>query len=86
MDVQQMNIALVRVLQEWDPFDMGGENYEPEIADAVFAVSQAETVHELADKLQAIYEFSFEEELESGAYLQVAKKLLEIRNNASCSL
>ena len=42
MNMQQMNLALVHVLQEWDPFDMGRENYETEIAEAIFAVSEAE--------------------------------------------
>ena len=86
VDIQQMNLALVQVLQEWEPFNMGGENYEPEIADAIFAVSEAENHVELANQLKAIYEFSFEEKLDIREYLQVAAKLIVIRNNASCSL
>ncbi len=86
MNIQQMNLALVHVLQEWDPFNMGGENYEPEIAEAIFAVSEAENHVELANRLKAIYEFSFEEKLDMSQYLQVAAKLIVIRNNASCSL
>ena len=44
MNMQQMNLAIVNVLQEWDPFDMGKENYEIEIADAIFAVAEAEDI------------------------------------------
>ena len=86
MEMQEMNIALVMVLQEWDPFGMGTENYEPEIADAVFAVSEAEDDFDLAGKIKAIYEFSFEEKLDLREYLQVAEKLIRIRNSFSCSL
>ena len=65
---------------------MGKENYETEIADAIFAVSEAEDDFELANQLKAIYEFSFEEKLDLSEYLQVAEKLIRIRNSVSCSL
>lgn len=84
--MQQMNLAIVNVLQEWDPFDMGKENYEIEIADAIFAVAEAEDISELATQLRAIYEFSFDEKLDVSEYLQVAEKLIMIRNSASCTL
>ena len=71
MNMQQMNLAIVNVLQEWDPFDMGKENYEIEIADAIFAVAEAEDISELATQLRAIYEFSFDEKLDVSEYLQV---------------
>ena len=86
MNMQQMNLALIHVLQEWDPFDLGKENYETEIADVIFAVSEAENSAELANQLMAIYEFSFEEKLDVSEYLLVAEKLITIRNSASCSL
>ena len=65
---------------EWVP-----KIIKPEIADAVFAVSEAEDDFELAGKIKAIYEFSFEEKLDL-EYLQVAEKLIRIRNSFSCSL
>ena len=86
MDTQQMNFALVAVLQDWDPFQIGGENYEPEIADTVVALRDLDTVPELAEKIQAIYEFAFEETLELQACEKVAQQLLLIKNDASCSI
>ena len=86
MDTQQMNLALVAALQEWDPFHIGGENYEPEIADTVVALRDLDTVPELAKKIKSIYEFAFEETLEWNACEKVAQQLLGIKNNASCSM
>ena len=86
MDRQQMTLSFVRVLQEWDPFGVGSENYEPEIADAVLAVSDIEDVQSLARRLKEIYEFSFAESLDFQACLAVAEKLIMIRTNTSCTL
>ncbi|WP_340372354.1 DUF1871 family protein [Peribacillus sp. FSL E2-0218] len=86
MDTQQMNIALVAVLQEWDPFRIGGDLYEPEIADTVVAIRDIDSSRELAEKIQSIYEFAFDESIDFDKCLEVAQKLLIIKNDASCSL
>jgi hypothetical protein len=86
MDTQKMTFALVAVLQEWDPFQIGGELYEPEIADTVVAVRDIDTPHKLAEKIKSIYEFSFDEPLQMERCMDVAKKLLMIKNEASCSI
>ncbi|KWW12565.1 hypothetical protein AS888_09385 [Peribacillus simplex] len=86
MDTQQMNIALVAVLQEWDPFRIGGDLYEPEIADTVVAIRDIDSPRELAEKIQSIYEFAFDESIDFDKCLEVAQKLLIIKNDASCSL
>ncbi|WP_285768198.1 DUF1871 family protein [Peribacillus sp. SI8-4] len=86
MDTQQMNIALVAVLQEWDPFRIGGDLYEPEIADTVVAIRDIDSPRELAGKIQSIYEFAFDESIEFEKCLEVAQKLLIIKNDASCSI
>lgn len=86
MDTQQMNIALVAVLQEWDPFRIGGDLYEPEIADTVVAIRDIDSPRELAEKIQSIYEFAFDESIDFDKCLAVAQKLLIIKNDASCSL
>ncbi len=58
MDTQQMNLALVAVLQEWDPFKIGWDLYEPEIADTVVAIRDIDDPKELAEKIKSIYEFA----------------------------
>ncbi|AOH56900.1 hypothetical protein ABE28_021355 [Peribacillus muralis] len=86
MDTQQMNIALVTVLQDWDPFQIGGDLYEPEIADTVVAVRDMDSPRELAEKIQSIYEFAFDQTVQLEKCLEVAQRLLIIKNDASCSI
>lgn len=86
MDTQQMNIAFVATLQEWDPYGIGGELYEPEIADTVVALRDIDDLQELAEKIKSIYEFAFDEPVQLERCLQVAQKLLIIKNDASCSI
>ncbi|CAH0164665.1 DUF1871 family protein [Peribacillus sp. NPDC101481] len=86
MDTQQMNLALVAVLQEWDPFKIGWDLYEPEIADTVVAIRNIDDPKELAEKIKSIYEFSFDESVQMDKCLEIAQKLLIIKNDASCSI
>lgn len=86
MDTQQMNIAFVNTLQEWDPYGIGGELYEPEIADTVMAIRDIDDPQELAGKIKSIYDFAFDEPVKLERCLQVAQKLLIIKNDASCSI
>ncbi|MCK1984786.1 MULTISPECIES: DUF1871 family protein [Peribacillus] len=86
MDTQQMNLALVAVMQEWDPFKIGWDLYEPEIADTVVAIRDIDDPKELAEKIKSIYEFSFDESVQIDKCMEVAQKLLIIKNDASCSI
>ncbi|MES1042160.1 DUF1871 family protein [Peribacillus simplex] len=86
MDTQQMNLALVAVMQEWDPFKIGWDLYEPEIADTVVAIRDIDDPKELAEKIKSIYEFSFDESVQIDKCMEVAQKLLIIKNDSSCSI
>lgn len=86
MDTQQMNLALVAVMQEWDPFKIGWDLYEPEIADTVVAIRDIDDPKELAEKIKSIYEFSFDESVQIDKCMEVARKLLIIKNDSSCSI
>ncbi|MCP1492729.1 hypothetical protein J2Y73_002760 [Peribacillus frigoritolerans] len=86
MDTQQINLALVAVLQEWDPFKIGWDLYEPEIADTVVAIRDIDDPKELAEKIKSIYEFAFDESIQMEKCLDVARKLLTIKNDTSCSI
>lgn len=85
MKAQEMNIAMVEVLRQWDPFNQGEDFYGPEIADCMMAIRDIENSKDLARKIKEIYEFSFEESLASDECLKIAEKLLTIKNSASCS-
>lgn len=86
MNLQEFHIELVQILNDWDPFEIGAGNYETEIADIVQAVHDLENERELAVKIQKIYEFSFEEIIPLVKCLAIAKKLIFVKGNSSCSL
>ncbi|WP_059173620.1 DUF1871 family protein [Bacillus sp. FJAT-27445] len=85
METAVINLLLADELNEWDPFGIGGGSYDPEIADAIQAVYLSDVEEELAVRLQSIYEFSFEQIIPLENCLKVAKKLLFIKNESSCS-
>jgi len=86
MEAQELNLQLNKILNEWDPFDLGAGEYDPEIADVIFAVHDSEDEHKLAIRIQAIYEYSFEELLPYEGCLLLAKTLLGLKEQGSCQL
>ncbi|CEG28393.1 DUF1871 family protein [Bacillus sp. B-jedd] len=86
METSIMNLLLADELNEWDPFCIGEGSYDTEIADTIQAVHELKEPKQLAKRLQSIYEFSFEQMIPFKECLAVAKKLLSIKNESSCSL
>ncbi|MFD2805933.1 DUF1871 family protein [Litchfieldia salsa] len=73
-------------LQSWDPLGYGVDSYETEIVDVLQAVHVVNDISQLARKIQAIYEFSFEEIIPLNTCEKMAKELLVIKNSSSCDL
>ncbi|KAF0817198.1 MULTISPECIES: DUF1871 family protein [unclassified Cytobacillus] len=86
MEMQQTNLLLVYTLDQWDPFGVGPGNYVTEIADTIQAVHDLDDQMELARRIQAIYEFSFEEVIPLDNCKEISVRLLEIKNNGSCAM
>ncbi|MBA2875596.1 DUF1871 family protein [Thermaerobacillus caldiproteolyticus] len=86
MDMQQVNQMLVRIIQRWDPLGYGCDAYETEAVDVLQAVHEYDELYPLAKKIQAIYEFSFEEVIPLEQCMKIAKQLLELKQAASCQL
>ncbi|MFZ7944038.1 DUF1871 family protein [Neobacillus sp. 19] len=81
----QTNLQYVDVLNEWDPFHLQNGDYDTEIADAIQAVHELNDPSKLAKRIQAIYEFSFEEVIPMESCLKIAWALLAIKENESCT-
>jgi hypothetical protein len=60
LSMGETNEKLVQTLQEKDPFSVGREGYNTEIADVIGAVHDEDNPAVLAKEIQRIYEFSFE--------------------------
>ncbi|MBY0124296.1 DUF1871 family protein [Bacillus sp. S/N-304-OC-R1] len=86
MQIQQLNIQLVETINEWDPFGLGAGNYETEIADIVQDVHDIHDQSQLGRKIQAIFEFSFEQLLPLEDCKRIAAKLLDIKDAGSCMI
>ncbi|KKI89959.1 hypothetical protein WQ54_22730 [Bacillus sp. SA1-12] len=86
MEAQQTNLQLMELLLQWDPLGYGEGSYETEVVDVLQAVHLYDDIMLLARKIQAIYEFSFEEIIPLQKCESFAKQLLLIKNNSSCEL
>lgn len=80
------NLEMVDVLNEWDPFKLENGNYDTEIADTIQAVHELNDPDRLAERIQSIYEFSFEETIPLTECKKIADKLLIIKGNSSCTI
>ncbi|WP_449537397.1 DUF1871 family protein [Ferdinandcohnia sp. Marseille-Q9671] len=86
MENQNANLQIMIVLQEWDPLGYGIGFYETEAVDILQATHQINDPTKLARKIQAIFEFSFEEIIPLKECETMAVTLLSIKNNATCEL
>ncbi|QGQ47823.1 DUF1871 family protein [Metabacillus sediminilitoris] len=86
MEAQQTNIQLMEILFKWDPLGYGEGSYDTEIVDVLQAVHIYDDEILLARKIQAIYEFSFEEIIPLKKCEKLSKQLLFIKNNSSCEI
>jgi len=81
-----MNLQLADVLLSWDPFGIGSDQYDTEMADIIQAVHETDDLDTLVKKIRAIFEFSFEELLPREEIEPIAKALLNVKANSSCDL
>ena len=86
MDAQKMNMVLLNMIQNWDPLGYGTEAYETEAVDVLQAVHEYGEIKPLAGKIQAIYEFSFEEIIPLEKCIKMAEQLLKVKNEAECTI
>lgn len=86
MDAQQMNRQLLHAIRTWDPFGYGDDAYETEAVDVLQAVYDCDEPTTLAEKIQAIYEFSFEKKIPLHECIKMAQQLLAMKQAAACSL
>jgi len=79
-----MNKAAMKVLEEWDPFNIGEDSYETETADVVAALQGIDDPNQLAKVIQQVYEHSFEEWIPFEKCVEISYKLIAIKFEAKC--
>ncbi|MCD7035749.1 YugE family protein [Metabacillus sp. GX 13764] len=86
METRQANGQMMELLLKWDPLHYGEGFYETEAVDVIGAVHTHDNPGELAETIQKIYEFSFEQWIPLKECQSMANQLLIIKNQASCDL
>ncbi|MFX3622888.1 MAG: DUF1871 family protein [Ectobacillus sp.] len=79
-------VKMVQAVKEWDPFKFGPEFYETEASDVVQVASEFDDVDYIATKIQHIYFMSFEEVISIKKCREIAKKLVELKNDGICGI
>lgn len=83
---QHLNRSLLAIVQQWDPFGYGIDAYEIEAVDVIRAVHEYDDVEKLARKIQAIYEFAFEQKIPLPKCIALARELLLMKKDSECAL
>ena len=84
MESIKMNRQSVKLLQMWDPFNMGPDAYDTETADVVAALQGIDHPSELAKRIQEVYEHSYEQWIPLEQCVQIAYKLIAVKYEAKC--
>lgn len=86
MENIELNRKSVKMLEAWDPFELGPDSYEIETADVVAALQNVDNAEKLAAIIQEVYEFSYEEWIPMEDCLEMARQLIALRHQISCNL
>ncbi|WP_246945780.1 DUF1871 family protein [Bacillus pinisoli] len=84
--MDNINVRLYEALLEWDPFQIGTGNYDPEFADIIQAVHEYDEVYKLVERIQEIFEFSFDQVPPKKESVKMATILINMKNDESCTL
>ena len=84
MESIKMNRQAVKLLQMWDPFNIGPDAYDTETADVVAALQGIDHPSELAKCIQEVYEHSYEQWIPLEQCVQIAYKLIAVKYEAKC--
>lgn len=82
----EMNKKAVRVLEEWDPFHLGPDQYAAETADVVAFLQGAIHPSDVAHHIQRVYEHSFIEWIPLEKCMDIAYKLIALKLSVTCSI
>ncbi|MBP1081022.1 hypothetical protein JOC74_001515 [Bacillus capparidis] len=75
---------MIDIVKKWDPFAQGEGFYETEPVDVVRAVYLFDDSLILGKEIQAIYEISFDQNLDLSECVKLAEELLAIKEQSTC--
>ncbi|WP_245680461.1 DUF1871 family protein [Bacillus marinisedimentorum] len=80
------NDKILAVLADWDPLGYGKGSYEMEWADVLQAVHECPGAAQIAERIQGIFHFSYDEHIPMDRCRKTAEKLVEARETTSCDI
>lgn len=84
MGMSEMSRKAIRVLEEWDPFAIGEEQYGEEVGNVVDQLHLLDHPSDLAKQIQSIYEVSYEKWIPLEKCVDISYKLLALKYEAKC--
>lgn len=84
MDESRAVQHMIDIVKKWDPFAQGEGFYETEPVDVVRAVYLFDDSLILGKEIQAIYEISFDQNLDLSECVKLAEELLAIKEQSTC--
>ncbi|PIC63061.1 hypothetical protein CSV79_13640 [Sporosarcina sp. P13] len=84
MQTMEMNKRAVVLLKEWDPFQVGEDGYDVEIADVVSELERIDHPTDLAKCIRKVYEHSYEIWIPLEKCMDISYKLLAVKYEAKC--
>lgn len=84
METIKMNQKAIRLLKEWDPFQVGEDGYDTEVADVVAALQTIDDPSKLAKVIQRVYEHSYEQWIPFEKCVKISYQLIAIKFDAKC--
>lgn len=82
METTEMNRKAAWVMEEWDPFAIGGESYDQQIIDVVAQLQVLDHPSDLGKQIQSIYEVSFDKWIPLEKCVDISYKLLALKYEA----
>ena len=82
MEITEMNRRAAWVMEEWDPFAIGGESYDQQIVDVVAQLQVLDHPSDLGKQIQSIYEYSFDKWIPLEKCVDISYKLLALKYEA----
>lgn len=82
METTEMNRKAAWVMEEWDPFAIGGESYDQQIVDVVAQLQVLDHPSDLGKQIQSIYEVSFDKWIPLEKCVDISYKLLALKYEA----
>lgn len=86
IDVIQMNQKALKIVEQWNPFNLEDFSYETEAADVVALLHSIDDPSELGKNIRAIFENSFEQWIPIEQCVELSYKLLALKFEAKCVL